>query len=57
MVDTYQTKRSPRNNKNRSKISKIEEPMDIEPFEKSSKEKSKESISNEKQLLDIEDPW
>jgi len=56
-IDTYQTKISPRNNKNRSNISKIEEPMDIEPFEKSSKEKSKESISNEKQLLDIEDPW
>ena len=55
--DTYQTRISPRINKNRSKNSKFEEPMDVEPLEKSSIKKSQESISNDKKLLDIEDPW
>ena len=31
--------------------------MDVEPLEKSSIKKSQESISNDKKLLDIEDPW
>ena len=55
--DTYQTRIPPRINKNRSKNSKFEEPMDVEPLEKSSIKKSQESISNDKKLLDIEDPW
>ena len=55
--DTLQPRISPRNNKNRSKISRDEEPMDVEPLEKSSTKKSQESLPNETQLLDIEDPW
>ena len=55
--ETYQTKISPRNIKNRSKISQNEEPMDVEPLEKSSINKSIDSPSDDKELLDIEDPW
>ncbi len=31
--------------------------MDIEPLEKPSNEQAKDSVSNDKELLDIEDPW
>ena len=55
--ETYQTKISPRNAKNRSKILRDQEPMDIEPLEKPSIEQAKDSVSNDKELLDIEDPW
>ena len=55
--DTYQPKISPRNIKNRSKITRDEEPMDVEPLEQSTLKKSQESISNDKEILDIEDPW
>ena len=54
---TYPTKISPRNTKNRSKISRDEEPLDVEPFEKAPFNKSEDSSFNEKDLLDIEDPW
>ena len=53
----YQTKMSSRNNKNRSKTSRNEEPMDVEPLEKSSINNLKELKTNDKELLDIEDPW
>jgi len=53
----YQTKISSRNNKNRSKTSRNEEPMDVEPLEKSSINNLKELKTNDKELLDIEDPW
>ena len=31
--------------------------MDVEPLEQSTLKKSQESISNDKEILDIEDPW
>jgi len=55
--DNYKTKNASRNNKNRSKISRMEEPMDVEPLDINPKEKTKDSISNENKILDIEDPW
>jgi len=55
--DNYHTKISPRNTQNRSKILRDEEPMDVEPLEKSSIKRSHNSSSNDKELLDIEDPW
>ena len=55
--DTYESKISSRNNKSRSKIYREEEPMDVEPLEIKSIQKPKDTISNDKELLDIEDPW
>ncbi len=55
--DNYQTKIASRNNKNRSKISRLEEPMDVEPLEKIPTEKTEDSLSKDNQILDIEDPW
>ncbi len=55
--DTYQDKISPRGTKNRSKLVIEEEPMDVEPIDKLSIEKSQDSKSNDKDFLDIEDPW
>ena len=55
--DNLQEKISPKNIKNRSKITREEEPMDIEPLEKSSIKEPKDSLSNDKEILDIEDPW
>ena len=55
--DTYQTKMSPRNIKNRSKVSRIEEPLDVEPLEKNSLKNSRELKPNDRKLIDIEDPW
>ena len=43
--------------KNRSKISREEKPMDVEPLEKPSLEITQENSFNEKENLDIEDPW
>ena len=31
--------------------------MDVEPIEKSLDKKSQDPLSNDKQTLDIEDPW
>ena len=55
--DNYQTTKASRNNKNRSKISRLEEPMDVEPLEKMPTEKAEDSVSKDNQILDIEDPW
>ncbi len=55
--DTFQTKISTQNIKNRSKIIRDEEPMDVEPLEKSSIKKPQDSLANDKEILDIEDPW
>ena len=55
--DTYETKIYPRNTKSRSKIIREEEPMDVEPLQKSPNIQSENSSSNDKQLSDIEDPW
>ena len=45
------------NIKNRSKVIIEEEPMDVEPLEKSSNKKPQNSLSNDNEILDIEDPW
>ncbi len=55
--DNFRPKMPYKNIKNRSKISRLEEPMDVEPLEQSSKINSKDMISNDKELMDIEDPW
>ena len=34
-----------------------EEPLDVEPLEKSSIKKPQDYLPNDKELLDIEDPW
>jgi len=53
----YQTKISTRNIKNRSKTSRQEEPMDVEPLEDTPTNKPQVSKSKDNQFLDIEDPW
>jgi len=53
----YQSNMSSQNIKNRPKVTREEEPLDVEPIEKSSTKASKDSISNDNELLDIEDPW
>ena len=55
--ETYPNKISPRSVNNRSKTSRNDEPMDIEPIEEKSNKKSKDLIPNDKESLDIEDPW
>ena len=55
--ESFQNKKSPRNTKIRSKISIEEEPMDVEPLEKTTNNKLPNLKSNEKEFLDIEDPW
>tara|TARA_Y100001968_G_scaffold59764_1_gene50763 strand:- start:24 stop:596 length:573 start_codon:yes stop_codon:yes gene_type:complete len=55
--DAYPAKISPRNNKNRSKIIRDEEPLDVEPMEKLHLENLKKSAPKENKILDIEDPW
>ena len=55
--DNFQEKISSQNIKNRSKIIREEEPMDVEPLEKPSIKKSQNLRSNDKEILDIEDPW
>ena len=55
--DKFQAKIDSQNIKNRSKISRDVEPMDVEPMEKLSIKKPKDSLSNDKEIVDIEDPW
>ena len=43
--------------KNRSKRIREEEPMDVEPLEKSSDQKTQNSTFMDRENLDIEDPW
>jgi len=50
-------KASSKNIKNRSKIKIEQEPMDVEPLEKSSVKMPQDSSFNDKETLDIEDPW
>ena len=57
MLENYQTKISPRNTKNRSTVLRNQEPLDVEPLEKSSIKAPKTSLSNDQEILDIEDPW
>ena len=56
-TDDFQAKFSSKNTKNKSKIIRDEEPMDVEPLEDLTKNNSQDMISNDKQLIDIEDPW
>ena len=55
--DTFKSNISSQNTKNRSKIIREEEPIDVEPLDKSSIQQSKDSLSNGKELSEIEDPW
>lgn len=56
-TDDFQAKFSSKNTKNKSKIIRNEEPMDVEPLEDLTTNNSQDMISNDKQLTDIEDPW
>ena len=55
--DNFQAKMSSRNTQNKSKIPREEELIDVEPLEKLSTNNSQDMISNDKELIDIEDPW
>ena len=56
-TDDFQAKFSSKNTKNKSKIIRNEEPLDVEPLEDLTTNNSQDMISNDKQLIDIEDPW
>ncbi len=56
-ADDFQAKFSSKNTKNKSKNIRNEEPMDVEPLEDLTTNNSKDMISNDQELLDIEDPW
>ena len=56
-TDDFQAKVSSRNTKNKSKIIRDKEPIDVEPLEDLTTNNSQDMISNDKELLDIEDPW
>ena len=56
-TDDFQAEFSSKNTKNKSKIIRDEEPMDVEPLEDLTTNNSQDMISNDKQLIDIEDPW
>ena len=56
-TDDFQAKFSSQNTKNKSKIIRDEEPMDVEPLEDLMTNNSQDMISNDKELIDIEDPW
>ena len=56
-TDDFQEKFSSKNTKNKSKTIRDEEPMDVEPLEDLTTNNSQDMISNDKQLIDIEDPW
>ena len=56
-TDNFQEKIPSKNINNRSKITRKEEPMDVEPLENSSIKKPQETLSKVEENLDIEDPW
>ena len=56
-TDDFQAKFSSKNTKNKSKNTRDEEPMDVEPLEDFTTNNSQDMISNDKELIDIEDPW
>lgn len=56
-TDDFQAKFSSKNTKNKSKIIRDKEPIDVEPLEDLTTNNSKDMISNDKELIDIEDPW
>ena len=56
-TDDFQAKVSSKNTKNKSKNIRNKEPMDVEPLEDLTTNNSQDMISNDKGLIDIEDPW
>lgn len=56
-TDDFQAKFSSKNTKNKSKNIRNEEPMDVEPLEDLTTNNSQDMISNDKEVIDIEDPW
>ena len=56
-TDDFQAKFSSKNTKNKSKIIRDKEPIDVEPLEDLTINNSQDMISNDKELIDIEDPW
>ena len=56
-TDDFQAKVSSKNTKNKSKILRDKEPIDVEPLEDLTTNNSQDMISNDKELIDIEDPW
>jgi len=56
-TDDFQAKFSSKNTKNKSKIIRDKEPIDVEPLEDLTTNNSQDMISNDKELIDIEDPW
>jgi len=53
----YQKKILSRDTNTRSNILRDEEPLDVEPLDQTSIKKLKDSNINDKEVLDIEDPW
>ncbi len=56
-TNNFQGKFSSKNTKNKSKIIREEEPMDVEPLEELTTNNPQDMRSNDKELIDIEDPW
>ena len=56
-TDDFQAKFSSKNTKNKSKIIRDKEPIDVEPLEDLTTNNSQDMRSNGKELIDIEDPW
>jgi len=56
-TDDFQAKFSSKNTKNKSKILRDKEPIDVEPLEDLTTNNSQDMTSNDKELIDIEDPW
>ena len=56
-TENYNDKISSQNIKNRSKIKRQEEPMDVEPLENLSNKELLDSLPKDKENIDIEDPW
>ena len=56
-TDDFQAKVSSKNTKNKPEIIRDEEPIDVEPLEDLTTNNSQDMISNDKELIDIEDPW
>jgi len=56
-TDDFQAKVSSKNTKNKSKILRDKEPIDVEPLEDLTTNNSQDMISNDKEVIDIEDPW
>ena len=56
-TDDFQAKVSSKNTKNKSKIIRDKEPIDVEPLEDLTTNNSQDMISDNKELIDIEDPW